>query len=47
MSIDIPGKATDKLDLSVLENNMQSLVIGILPQTKMESLTLPAFMPGN
>ena len=30
MSIDIPGKATDKLDLSVLENNMQSLVIGIL-----------------
>ena len=44
VSIDIPGQASDKLDLSILKNNMQSLVIGILSQTKMESLTLPAYM---
>ena len=30
VSIDIPGQVSDKLALSVLENNMQSLVIGIL-----------------
>ena len=43
VSIYISGQASYGLNLSVLKNNnMQSLVMGILSQTKMESLTLLA-----